>query len=203
MDLLLNNDCSNTKCQVCDKTPTIRSLGSKPVEAILLAANAVFSLTLVPENSRRLAYALHFLDLAYFFKILHFDQYYFASYRRLISQSTGETERDEGTKEVHEKEKHKVEDVKDIAPGLHTVFTLFHQDQEAGRVEFRYLHDYVGITAGIGFKPQPVLTCSTVIGTNNLSLGADFSYDTEKEELRKFNGGLSLNIAGLVASAAM
>ncbi|KAK6920818.1 Eukaryotic porin/Tom40 [Dillenia turbinata] len=93
--------------------------------------------------------------------------------------------------------------LKDIAPGLNTVFTLFHPDQEAGRVEFRFLHDYIGITAGIGFKPQPVLTCSTVVGTNNLSLGADFSYDTDKEELSKFNGGLSLNIAGLVASVAM
>ncbi|KAJ0105904.1 hypothetical protein Patl1_17852 [Pistacia atlantica] len=86
-----------------------------------------------------------------------------------------------------------------IVPGLQTAlrFTI----PDSGKVELRFLHDYVGITAGSGLKMSnhhstgfdpsigldPVVNFSGVIGTDLVSLGTDIAFDMSASTFNKIN----------------
>lgn len=78
-------------------------------------------------------------------------------------------------------------------------------------MELRFLHDYVGITAGSGLKMtshnhvglDPAVHFSGVIGTDFVSLGTDIAFDMSTSTFNKFNAGLSFNCPYLVASLTL
>ncbi|XP_031252344.1 mitochondrial outer membrane protein porin of 34 kDa-like [Pistacia vera] len=102
-----------------------------------------------------------------------------------------------------------------IVPGLQTAlrFTI----PDSGKVELRFLHDYVGITAGSGLKMSnhhsignepsigldPVVNFSGVIGTDLVSLGTDIAFDMSASTFNKINAGLTFNSPFLVASLTL
>ncbi|KAH7550351.1 hypothetical protein JRO89_XS13G0175700 [Xanthoceras sorbifolium] len=112
--------------------------------------------------------------------------------------------------------------IEEIAPGLHTAFRFIIPD--SGKVELRYLHDYIGITSGVGLKAisndstgldhpklkanpsdkefDPIVNFSGVIGSNLFSLGAESAFDISTGTF-KYNAGLSFNSAFLIASLTL
>lgn len=71
------------------------------------------------------------------------------------------------------------------------------------QVEVQYLHDYAGINASIGLTANPIVNFSGVLGTKALSAGADVSFDTATGNFTKYNAGLSITNADLVAALTL
>ncbi|KAJ0551158.1 putative Porin domain superfamily, eukaryotic porin/Tom40 [Helianthus annuus] len=88
-------------------------------------------------------------------------------------------------------------------PGLKTIISFKVPDQSSGKVELQYLHDYAGICASVGGCANPIVSFSGVVGTNSGSIGADVSFDTKTGNFIKYNAGLSLSNADLIASLTM
>lgn len=93
--------------------------------------------------------------------------------------------------------------VDEPAPGLKTIFSFIFPDQRSGKVELQYLHDYTGISTSIGLTANPIVNFSGVVGNNCVALGADVSFDTATGSLTKYNAGLNLTNADLIASLAL
>jgi voltage-dependent anion channel protein 2 len=68
------------------------------------------------------------------------------------------------------------------------------------QAEVQYLHDYAGVTASMGLTTNPVVNMSTVVGTKDFAVGADVSFDTAKANFVKYNAGLSITSADLIAA---
>nr|CAD1833910.1 unnamed protein product [Ananas comosus var. bracteatus] len=88
-------------------------------------------------------------------------------------------------------------------PGLKTIFSFVVPDQRSGKVELQYLHDYAGVNASIGLTANPVVNLAGVVGTKALSVGADVSFDTATGNFTKYNAGLSITNADLVAALTL
>ncbi|XP_010932447.1 mitochondrial outer membrane protein porin 1 [Elaeis guineensis] len=88
-------------------------------------------------------------------------------------------------------------------PGLKTIFSFVVPDQRSGKVELQYLHDYAGVNAGIGLTANPIVNLSGVVGTKALSVGADVSFDTASGNFTKYNAGLSVTNADLIAALTL
>ncbi|XP_073006780.1 mitochondrial outer membrane protein porin 1-like [Typha latifolia] len=88
-------------------------------------------------------------------------------------------------------------------PGLKTIFSFAVPDQKSGKVELQYLHDYAGVNASIGLTANPVVNISSVFAINTLSVGADISFDTATGNFTKYNSGLSITTADLIASLTL
>lgn len=71
------------------------------------------------------------------------------------------------------------------------------------QVELQYLHDYAGVNASIGLTANPVVNLAGVVGTKALSVGADVSFDTATGNFTKYNAGLSVTNADLVAALTL
>ncbi|BFG26731.1 mitochondrial outer membrane protein porin of 34 kDa [Prunus yedoensis var. nudiflora] len=89
------------------------------------------------------------------------------------------------------------------APGLKAIFSFKVPDQRSGKVELQYLHDYAGISTSVGLTPNPIVNFSGVIGTNQLALGTDLSFDTKTGNLTKCNAGVSFSNADLIAALTL
>lgn len=68
------------------------------------------------------------------------------------------------------------------------------------QAELQYLHDYAGVTASMGLTTNPVVSMSTVVGTKAFAVGTDVSFDTAKANFVKYNAGLSVTNADLIAA---
>ncbi|XP_042401812.1 mitochondrial outer membrane protein porin 1-like isoform X2 [Zingiber officinale] len=88
-------------------------------------------------------------------------------------------------------------------PGLRSILSFVIPNQQSGKVELQYLHDYASVTAGIGLTTQPVVNLSGVVGTNAFSVGADIAFDTAGGNFIKYNGGLNVINANLIASLTL
>ncbi|RRT79343.1 hypothetical protein B296_00005967 [Ensete ventricosum] len=89
------------------------------------------------------------------------------------------------------------------SPGLKTIFSFVVPDQRSGKVEIQYLHDYTGINASIGLTANPVVNLSGVVGSKTLSVGADVAFDTATGKFVKYNAGLSITNADLIAALTL
>ncbi|KAF5939047.1 hypothetical protein HYC85_023306 [Camellia sinensis] len=89
------------------------------------------------------------------------------------------------------------------APGLKTIFSFIVPDQRSGKVELQYLHEYAGISTGIGLTASPVVNFSGVVGNDVVSLGTDLSFDTVTGNFTKCNAGLNFSKSDLIASLAL
>ncbi|EHA8587924.1 Mitochondrial outer membrane protein porin 1 [Cocos nucifera] len=85
-------------------------------------------------------------------------------------------------------------------PGLKTIFSFVLPDQRSGKVELQYQHDHAGVNASIGLTANPIVSLSGVVGTNAVAVGADVSFDTAIGDFIKYNAGLSITNADLIAS---
>ncbi|XP_010925360.1 mitochondrial outer membrane protein porin 1 [Elaeis guineensis] len=85
-------------------------------------------------------------------------------------------------------------------PGLKTIFSFVLPDQRSGQVELQYQHDHAGVNASIGLTANPIVSLSGVVGTNAVAVGADVSFDTAVGDFIKYNAGLSITNADLIAS---
>ncbi|RWW82200.1 hypothetical protein BHE74_00009352 [Ensete ventricosum] len=88
-------------------------------------------------------------------------------------------------------------------PGLKTIFSFVIPDQRSGKVELQYLHDYAGVNASIGLTANPVVNLSGVVGSKKVSVGADVAFDTATGNFIKYNAGLSITNADLIASLTL
>jgi len=68
------------------------------------------------------------------------------------------------------------------------------------QVELQYLHEYAGISTGIGLTANPIVNFSGVVGNDTLALGTDLSFDTASGNFTKCNAGLSFIKSDLIAS---
>lgn len=68
------------------------------------------------------------------------------------------------------------------------------------QVELQYQHDRAGVNAGIGLTANPIINLSGVVGSNAVAAGADVSFDTATGDFIKYNAGLSITNADLIAS---
>ncbi|KAL6181580.1 hypothetical protein ACLB2K_048233 [Fragaria x ananassa] len=99
--------------------------------------------------------------------------------------------------------------VKDIGPGLSTLFSFFTPNY--GKVELEYLNGLAGISGGIGLirndalgRFDPIASLSGVIGRDALfSLGTDLAFDISTGTFNKINAGLSLNSGFFDASLSL
>ncbi|XP_010463547.1 PREDICTED: mitochondrial outer membrane protein porin 1-like [Camelina sativa] len=90
--------------------------------------------------------------------------------------------------------------VDEAAPGLKSIFSFKAPDQNSGKIEVQYLHDYAGISTSMGLTQNPTVNFSGVIGTNVLAVGTDVSFDTKSGNFTKINAGLSFAKEDLIAS---
>lgn len=90
--------------------------------------------------------------------------------------------------------------VDEPAPGLKTILNFTIPEQRSGKVEFQYLRDHVGISAGVGLAANPIASLAGVIGTKVIALRTDISYDTKACEFTKVNVGLNFTKDLLEAS---
>lgn len=67
----------------------------------------------------------------------------------------------------------------------------------------QYLHEYAGLTVTAGLTTNPVVGMSAVFGTGAISFGADVAFDTATSNLTKYNAGMSLTSAEIVASLTL
>ncbi|PKA50954.1 Mitochondrial outer membrane porin [Apostasia shenzhenica] len=86
------------------------------------------------------------------------------------------------------------------APGLKSIFSFVVPDQKSGKIELQYLHDYAGINTSLGLTANPIVNFSGVVGTSTLAVGADVSLDTATGNFTKYNAGVSITNADLIAS---
>lgn len=71
------------------------------------------------------------------------------------------------------------------------------------QVELQYLHDYAGVGASIGLTASPLVNLSGVFGTDVLAVGADVAFDTATGNFTKYNAGLSVTNADLIAAITL
>ncbi|GMH26141.1 hypothetical protein Nepgr_027984 [Nepenthes gracilis] len=93
--------------------------------------------------------------------------------------------------------------VDEPAPGLKAILSFAVPDQRSGKVELQYLHEYAGISTGIGMTASPIVNFSGVVGTNVLAFGTDLSFDTATGNFTKYNAGLSFTGSDLIASLTL
>ncbi|XP_016499910.1 mitochondrial outer membrane protein porin of 36 kDa [Nicotiana tabacum] len=93
--------------------------------------------------------------------------------------------------------------VDEPAPGLKTIVSFVLPDQKSGKVELQYLHEYAGISTGIGLTASPLVNFSGVAGNNTVALGTDLSFNTASGNFTKCNAGLSFSTSDLIASLAL
>ncbi|KAF6159950.1 hypothetical protein GIB67_033034 [Kingdonia uniflora] len=91
--------------------------------------------------------------------------------------------------------------VDEATPGLKTILSYIIPDQQSGKVELQYQHDYAGIATSVGLTANPIVNFSGVVGTNVLGVGTDVSFDTKSGAFIKYNAGLSFQNTDLIASA--
>ncbi|CAN0900772.1 Mitochondrial outer membrane protein porin of 36 kDa [Linum grandiflorum] len=94
----------------------------------------------------------------------------------------------------------------EILPGLTPLFRFIIPD--SSKVELRYTHDYVGLTAGVGVKSykkgpfsgnayNPFLSFSGILGPNSLfSTGVDMVINASTMTFDDFSAGLSFKFNG-------
>nr|GEX07546.1 mitochondrial outer membrane protein porin of 34 kDa-like [Tanacetum cinerariifolium] len=73
-------------------------------------------------------------------------------------------------------------------------------DQNSGKLELQYLHDYAGVCASVGLTANPVVNFSGVVGTNIGAFGTDVSFDTKTGNFTKYNAGLTYSNVDLIAA---
>ncbi|CAF2103717.1 unnamed protein product [Brassica napus] len=93
--------------------------------------------------------------------------------------------------------------VDEAAPGLKSIFSFRAPDQNSGKIELQYLHEYAGISTSMGLTQNPTVNFSAVMGTNVLAAGTDVSFDTKSGNFTKINAGLSFTKDDLVASLTL
>ncbi|KAF0918064.1 hypothetical protein E2562_022659 [Oryza meyeriana var. granulata] len=89
------------------------------------------------------------------------------------------------------------------ATGLKTIISFPFPYQTAGKTELQYLHDYAGISLGVGLNSKPLVNLSGVFGTNALAVGADVAFDTKTGNFTKCNAGLTLTNSDLAAALTL
>ncbi|XP_062219600.1 mitochondrial outer membrane protein porin 4-like [Phragmites australis] len=89
------------------------------------------------------------------------------------------------------------------APGLKKIVTIPFPYQTAGKAEVQYLHDYAGIGASVGLNSKPLVNLSGVFGNKAIAVGADVAYDTATGNFTKYNAGVSLTNADLIAAVIL
>jgi voltage-dependent anion channel protein 2 len=70
------------------------------------------------------------------------------------------------------------------------------------QAELQYLHDYAGLSLGLGMSSKPLINLSALVGNKVLAVGGDVAYDSATREFTKYNAGVSLN-AGDISAAVM
>ncbi|PWA96370.1 porin domain, Eukaryotic porin/Tom40 [Artemisia annua] len=93
--------------------------------------------------------------------------------------------------------------VDEAAPGLKAILSFKVPDQNSGKLEVQYLHDYAGICASTGLTANPIVNFSGVVGTNIGAFGTDVSFDTKTGNFTKYNAGLSYSNADLIAALTL
>ncbi|XP_019161327.1 PREDICTED: mitochondrial outer membrane protein porin of 34 kDa-like [Ipomoea nil] len=93
--------------------------------------------------------------------------------------------------------------VNEPVPGLKTILNFRVPDQRSGKLEIQYLHDYAGISTSVGLTANPIVSFSTVLGTNSLALGTDVSFDSKTGTFTKYNAGLSFINSDLIAALTL
>ncbi|GKE56191.1 mitochondrial outer membrane protein porin of 34 kDa [Tanacetum coccineum] len=93
--------------------------------------------------------------------------------------------------------------VDEAAPGLKAILSFKVPDQNSGKLEVQYLHDYAGICASVGLTANPIVNFSGVVGTNIGAFGTDVSFDTKTGNFTKYNAGLSYSNADLIAALTL
>ncbi|XP_062206690.1 mitochondrial outer membrane protein porin 4-like [Phragmites australis] len=88
-------------------------------------------------------------------------------------------------------------------PGLKKIVTIPFPYQTAGKAEVQYLHDYAGISASVGLNSKPLVNLSGVFGNKAIAVGADVAYDTATGNFTKYNAGVSLTNADLIAAVTL
>ncbi|WOL18449.1 mitochondrial outer membrane protein porin 1-like [Canna indica] len=88
-------------------------------------------------------------------------------------------------------------------PGLKAIFSFVIPDQRSEKVELQYLHDYAAVNASIGLTANPVVNLSGVVGSKSVSVGADVAFDTASGNFIKYNAGLSITNADLIAAITL
>ncbi|CAA2962119.1 mitochondrial outer membrane porin of 36 kDa-like [Olea europaea subsp. europaea] len=93
--------------------------------------------------------------------------------------------------------------VDEPAPGVKAIFCFIAPDQNSGKVELQYLHEYAGISTSLGLTAKPIVNFSGVAGNNQAAFGTDISFDTATGTFTRCNAGVSFTSSDLIASLTM
>ncbi|GKD64016.1 mitochondrial outer membrane protein porin of 34 kDa [Tanacetum coccineum] len=75
--------------------------------------------------------------------------------------------------------------VDEAAPELKAILCFNVPDQNSGKLELQYFHDYTGICASVGLTTNPIVNVSGVVGTSIGSVGTDVSFDAKTGNFTK------------------
>uniref|UniRef100_A0A0D3ETB4 Uncharacterized protein n=1 Tax=Oryza barthii TaxID=65489 RepID=A0A0D3ETB4_9ORYZ len=87
--------------------------------------------------------------------------------------------------------------------GLKQIVSLPFPYQTAGKAELQYLHDYAGISLGVGLTSKPLVNLSGVFGNKSVAVGADVAVDTSTGDFTKYDAGLTINNSDLAAGLTL
>ncbi|KAL2484603.1 Mitochondrial outer membrane protein porin 1 [Abeliophyllum distichum] len=93
--------------------------------------------------------------------------------------------------------------VDEPAPGVKAIFSFITPDQNSGKVELQYLHEYAGISTSLGLTAKPIVNFSGVAGNNQAAFGTDISFDTATGNFTKCNAGVSFTTSDLITSLTL
>lgn len=71
------------------------------------------------------------------------------------------------------------------------------------QAELQYLHDYAGISLGVGLTSKPLVNLSGVFGNKSVAVGADVAVDTSTGDFTKYDAGLTINNSDLAADLTL
>ncbi|XP_022866851.1 mitochondrial outer membrane protein porin of 36 kDa-like [Olea europaea var. sylvestris] len=93
--------------------------------------------------------------------------------------------------------------VDEAAPGVKAFFSFISPDQNSGKLELQYLHEYAGISTSLGLTAKPIVNFSGVTGNNQAAFGTDISFDTSTGNFTRCNAGVNFTTSDLIASLTL
>ncbi|XP_075490008.1 mitochondrial outer membrane protein porin 6-like [Primulina tabacum] len=83
--------------------------------------------------------------------------------------------------------------VDDVLHGTKAAISFNVPDNKSGKLDVHYFHRRAAIHSSIGLNPTPLLEVAAAVGSKDIAIGGEISFDTTSSSFTKCNAGISFN----------
>ncbi|KZV14833.1 mitochondrial outer membrane protein porin 4-like, partial [Dorcoceras hygrometricum] len=83
--------------------------------------------------------------------------------------------------------------VDDVLHGTKAAISFNVPDNKSGKLDVHYFHRRAAINSSIGLNPTPLLEVAGAVGSKDIAIGGEISFDTASSTFTKCNAGISFN----------